>query len=95
MPTPKSGVRTRAFPSTHNSAIAAAASDEPERRRPGQEAIVSAYWKPVYRYIRIRWRKSNEDAKDLTQNFFTTAIEKRYFQTYDTEKGTFRTFLRV
>jgi RNA polymerase sigma factor (sigma-70 family) len=83
------------FPETRPSAIEAASSDEASRRRPGHEAIVAAYWKPVYRYIRAKWRRSNEDAKDLTQSFFTAAIEKRYFQSYDPSKGTFRTFLRV
>lgn len=83
------------FPETRPSAISAAVSGDGARRRPGQEAIVSAYWKPVYRYIRIRWRCSNEDAKDLTQAFFAAAIEKDFFAGYDHEKGTFRTFLRV
>ena len=83
------------FPDTHLSAISAAASDDAARRRPGQEALIAAYWKPVYRYIRIRWRCSNEDAKDLTQGFFTAAIEKGFFEAYDARKGTFRTFLRV
>jgi RNA polymerase sigma factor (sigma-70 family) len=83
------------FPETLHSAIAAAGSDEAARRRPGQEALVAAYWKPVYRYIRVKWRRSNEDAKDLTQGFFARAIEKHYFRDYDPQKGTFRTFLRV
>jgi RNA polymerase sigma factor (sigma-70 family) len=83
------------FPDTRPSAISAAASDDHSRRGPGQEALISVYWKPVYRYIRIRWRCSNEDAKDLTQGFFTTAIEKNFFHGYDATKGTFRTFLRV
>src|ERR1035438_8989546 len=83
------------FPDTRPSAISAAVSDDAARRRPGQEALVSAYWKPVYRYIRIRWRCSNEDAKDLTQGFFAAAIDKKFFEGYDARKGTFRTFLRV
>jgi RNA polymerase sigma factor (sigma-70 family) len=83
------------FPDTRSSAISAAASDDAARRRPGQEAIVAAYWKPVYRYIRIRWRSSNEDAKDLTQAFFTAALEKTFFHGYEQGKGTFRTYLRV
>jgi RNA polymerase sigma factor (sigma-70 family) len=79
------------FPDTIHSVIAAAASNQPA----GQEAIVAAYWKPVYRYIRVKWRKSNEDAKDLTQSFFAAALEKSFFRGYDARKGTFRTFLRV
>jgi RNA polymerase sigma factor (sigma-70 family) len=83
------------FPDTHPSAISAAVSDDVARRRPGQEALVSAYWKPVYSYIRIRWHCSNEDAKDLTQSFFAAALERNFFAGYDARKGTFRTFLRV
>jgi RNA polymerase sigma factor (sigma-70 family) len=83
------------FPETHPSAISAAVSDDAARRRPGQEAIIAAYWKPAYRYIRLRWRSSNDDAKDLTQSFFAAAIEKEFFHGYDARKGTFRTFLRV
>src|SRR5262249_34919155 len=40
-------------------------------------------------------RKSNEDAKDLTQAFFAQAFEKNYLRTYDPAKGTFRSFLRT
>jgi RNA polymerase sigma factor (sigma-70 family) len=89
------GGQNARFPETRQSAIAAAASDEADCRTPGQAAIVAAYWKPVYRYIRTKWRRSNEDAKDLTQSFFAAAIEKNYFGGYDARKGTFRTFLLV
>ncbi len=54
------------FPSTRWSAVVAARSADTLERRRGLDAIVAAYWKPVYKYIRIRWGKSNEDAKDLT-----------------------------
>jgi RNA polymerase sigma factor (sigma-70 family) len=83
------------FPETRKSAVAAARSGDAAFRRPGQEAIVAAYWKPVYRYIRLRWRRSNEDSKDLTQSFFAAFIEKDWAARYQAEKGTFRTFLRV
>lgn len=83
------------FPETRHSAIAAAQSDEQARRTIGHDAIIGAYWKPVYRYIRVKWRRSNEDAKDLTQGFFALALEKGYFQGYDSGKGTFRTYLRT
>ena len=50
--------------------------------------------KPVYKYIRLRWGKSNEDAKDLTQAFFTRALEKDFFASYDPAQAAFRTFRR-
>lgn len=83
------------FPSTHWSAIEAARSSDPRERRRAFEAIVQAYWKPVYKYVRIHWRRSNEDAKDLTQSFFTRLIEKDDLAAYDPSRARLRTFVRV
>src|SRR6202008_842150 len=66
------------FPATHWSAVLAARSDDPAERSRALEAIAAAYWKPIYNYLRIRWGKSNEDAKDLTQDFFSKLVEKEY-----------------
>ena len=83
------------FPVTSHSAIIAAASDDVQVRQRALETIVASYWKPAYKYIRIKWQASNEDAKDLTQGFFATAIEKSYFAGYDATKARFQTFLRT
>jgi RNA polymerase sigma factor (sigma-70 family) len=83
------------FPATRWSVLLAARSEEPTERTRAFETIVAAYWKPVYKYIRIRWNKSNEDAKDLTQEFFARVIEKGFLDTYDPAKARLRTFLRV
>ena len=83
------------FPITRWSAIVAARSDDQAERSRAMETLIAAYWKPVYKYIRIRWRKSNEDAKDLTQGFFARALEKDFFRGYDPAKARFRTFLRT
>lgn len=88
------GPRNR-FPVTSHSAIVAAASSDAEVRQRALETIVASYWKPAYKYIRIKWQASNEDAKDLTQSFFTTAIEKSYFASYEADKASFQTFLRT
>ena len=83
------------FPATHWSAVLAARSDDPAERARALEAIAAAYWKPIYKYVRIRWSKSNEDAKDLTQDFFATLFEKEYLDAFDPAKGRLRTFLRT
>ena len=83
------------FPDTRHSAIAGARGGTPADRAVAREAIVAAYWKPVYKYIRIKWKAPNEDAKDLTQGFFLRALEKDFFEGYRVEKGSFRTYLRV
>ncbi len=83
------------FPLTRWSAIVAVRSDNAEERQRSFAVLIAAYWKPIYKYLRLKWRKSNEDAKDLTQGFFAQALEKGYFQNYDPAKARFRTFLRT
>ena len=88
------GPQTR-FPLTRLSAILAVQSGNANERERGLDVIIQAYWKPVYKYVRIKWKKSNEDAKDLTQGFFTKAIDKDYFKSFDPKIARFRTFLRT
>ncbi len=83
------------FPSTRRSAVFAARSENSGERRDAFETLIEAYWKPVYKLIRIKWSCSSESAADLTQGFFASAIERDFFRSYDPEKGTFRTFLRT
>ena len=83
------------FPATRLSAVLAARSDDPAERSRALEAIAAAYWKPIYKYLRIRWGKSNEDAKDLTQDFFAKLFEKEYLGDFDPAKARLRTFLRI
>ena len=87
--------RNDRFPSTRVSAIVAASSADPNERARGFEVLVEAYWMPLYKYIRIKWSKPAEDARDLTQGFFTEAIEKNFFARYDPERARFRTFIRA
>jgi RNA polymerase sigma factor (sigma-70 family) len=83
------------FPATRHSIIEGARSLDPEERRQAYERVVQAYWKPVYAYLRLRGGASAEDAEDLTQGFFTRALEKRFFDSYDPQRARFRTFLRT
>jgi RNA polymerase sigma factor (sigma-70 family) len=73
----------------------AAKSENGAIREQAFGALIAVYWKPVYKYIRMRWSAENEDAKDLTQEFFATAFEKTFFDSFDPHKSRFRTFLRV
>ena len=57
------------FPSTHWSVILNAGTQDETRRRLAIENLIKGYWKPVYCYLRKRGYE-NEDAKDLTQDFF-------------------------
>jgi len=83
------------FPFTRHSVLALVRSEDQEARRLGWDALVRAYWKPVYKYLRLRWRADEESASDWTQGFFAHALEKRTFERFDPAKARFRTFLRL
>ncbi len=63
--------------------------------RESAEFLATHYWKPAYLYVRRKWRKSNEDAKDLTQAFFTEALRSDFLQKADPNRGSFRRFLKA
>jgi len=58
------------------------------------DRFFSEYWRPVYKFIRTAGRASIEDAKDLTQEFFSYFLEGGLLAKYRQEKGRFRSFLK-
>jgi RNA polymerase sigma-70 factor (ECF subfamily) len=80
------------FATTHWSVVLAVGQGDSERRAQALEKLCHAYWYPLYAYVRRRGF-GPEDAKDLTQGFFTTFLEKDYFSRADQSRGRFRTFL--
>src|SRR5438552_228186 len=54
--------------------------------------LCSRYWYPVFAFVR-RQGYPPEDARDLTQGFFTRVIEKGDVADADRSRGRFRTFL--
>lgn len=80
------------FPSTQLSLLEAATTGLPND---AVDRVIALYWKPVYRFIRLKFRKNNEDAKDLTQSFFTAALQRDFFARFDPAKASFRTYLRM
>ena len=88
------GVRQQ-FPSTHWSLIEGTRSPHAEERRRALDTLITAYWKPVYKYIRLHWKKENEPAKDLTQEFFARLVEKGLLDRFDPERARLRTYLRL
>jgi RNA polymerase sigma factor (sigma-70 family) len=85
----------RGFPVTRVSIVGALADPDEAVRRRGFEALVEAYWRPVYLHLRWRWNRAREDAEDLTQEFFARALERDFFAGYDPELARFRTFIRM
>lgn len=56
------------------------------------DTLCRAYWFPLYAFARRRGC-SQDDAADLTQEFFAQLIQKSFLETADPERGRFRTFL--
>jgi RNA polymerase sigma-70 factor (ECF subfamily) len=86
------GGRGSGFATTRWSVVLAARG---QNRRAGLDVLVRLYWKPVYTCIRRKWRRSNEDAKDLTQAFFADLLGRPTLERADAARGRFRTYLRA
>ncbi len=84
--------RERCFVTTHWSVVLAAQHTESSHARPALEELCRAYWRPLYGYIRKRGY-TNEDAKDLTQEFFQRLSAPDFLGSVSSDKGRFRSFL--
>jgi RNA polymerase sigma-70 factor (ECF subfamily) len=60
--------------------------------RDALDRLIGLYWKPVYFFIRRRGHEV-EAAKDLTQGFFGSLLEREFFGSASAEKGKFRSYL--
>jgi RNA polymerase sigma factor (sigma-70 family) len=83
------------FPPTRLSVVARTRSPDEETRRLAFAAIIEAYWKPVYKYLRLKWQVDPDHAADLTQEFFAATLEKDVLGRFDPERARFRTYLRL
>ena len=82
----------RLFPRTRWSLVLAATQRDSTESAVALEAVCSAYWQPLYAYVRRRGY-STEDAQDLTQEFFARLLAKDYLQNLRHQQGKFRSFL--
>jgi len=83
------------FPATRWSVIEAARSPDGEERTLALDKLCAAYWKPVYKYVRLRWNRDGPDAQDLTQGFFAEMLERELLNRFDAGKSRLRTYLRL
>lgn len=60
--------------------------------RDALDTLIAVYWKPAYFFIRRRGHDV-ESAKDLTQGFFGSLLERDFFARVSADKGTFRSYL--
>lgn len=66
--------------------------DARDGSRDALDRLIAVYWKPVYFFIRRRGHDV-ETAKDLTQGFFGSLLERKSFGAASEEKGKFRSYL--
>jgi len=80
------------FHTTSWSLVVAAAKLSEESADAALAKLCQLYWYPIYAFVRRRGY-SQEDAKDLTQEFFSRVLEKNYLEDADPSRGRFRSFL--
>lgn len=81
------------FHTTHWTAVLNA-DGESTRGREALSHLCTTYWFPLYSYVR-RSGHSQEDAQDLTQEFFARLLSRDYLKAADPDKGKFRSFLLI
>ncbi len=83
------------FPLTRLSVIERVRGTDGAQRRQALDLLCEAYWKPVYKYVRLRWGRAPADAQDLTQGFFVEMFERESLKRFDSSKSRLRTYLRL
>jgi DNA-directed RNA polymerase specialized sigma24 family protein len=80
------------FETTHWSLIMAAGGADSAAARVAIARLCEKYWYPLYAYAR-RQGLDPDDARDLTQGFLTSLLERRDIENVRQERGRFRSFL--
>src|SRR5262244_763337 len=83
------------FPVTRLSVLAAARGSDAAERDRALDLLFAAYWKPIYKYLRLKFSQPPQDAQDLTQGFFTELLERDLLARFDPVKSRLRTYLRL
>lgn len=83
---------TPLFAATRWSMVLAAGDREAPERDAALNALCTAYWYPLYAYIRSRGM-APEDAKDLTQDFIASLLRRGSLSNLSPERGRFRSYL--
>lgn len=83
------------FPPTRHSVLDALKSADGPTRTRAYEALLTAYWKPAYKYVRLKWKLTHDDAADAIQEFFSRALLRSHLERFDPARARFRTYLRL
>jgi RNA polymerase sigma factor (sigma-70 family) len=80
------------FPTTSWTLVVDAGDPRHPDCREALARLCEHYWYPIYAYVRRRGHLE-EEAQDLTQDFFVRILQGRYLDRADPHKGKFRSFL--
>jgi RNA polymerase sigma factor (sigma-70 family) len=59
------------------------------------ERVAALYWRPVCRFVRLKFGQPADAAEDLAQEFFASALQRDFFRRFDPSLASFRTYLRM
>jgi RNA polymerase sigma-70 factor (ECF subfamily) len=80
-----------AFVTTRWTQVLSARGNSPEARA-ALGTLCEAYWAPVFRFVR-RGGRSEDEARDLTQEFFAQLLSHGGFDAAEPARGRFRSYL--
>jgi RNA polymerase sigma-70 factor (ECF subfamily) len=84
----------RDLPTTRWSLIAGLQRGTDSVRREALGHLFERYSKPIYHYIRVKWSRTSDDARDLTEDFFVALLEGEALQRYEPGRSSFRNYLK-
>lgn len=82
------------FDTTHWSVVLAAGDSGNPESREALAVLCQSYWYPVYVLV-LHSGNEPDAARDLTQGFFASLLEKQSLKVATPERGRFRSFLRA
>jgi RNA polymerase sigma factor (sigma-70 family) len=92
MSNPNDGTGGSSFQTTNWGRIEVARGADLIEARQALADLCSAYWYPIYAYIRRRGNDADR-AQDLAQGFFLNLLERDFLGAISPDKGRFRAFL--
>lgn len=89
------GGKSRHFPETHWSQLLELGDPGNPNYVENLDRLIHQYWIPVYHYVRSLRPVGPSEAEDLTQQFFTTLLDRGSLNRLAPGRGSFRGFLKA
>lgn len=83
------------FPSTLWSRLLVASGADELQRKAALEALAERYWQPVAAYVRTRFVRDEDEARDVAQSFFLWVQQSGFLERADPRRGSFRGFVKA